>query len=88
MKKAMFTLVLIILLVLPASLAAAPNFPVKPVEVVVGFAAGGGTHLAAELLTLEATTYLGQPIQVTCKPGAGGAIGATYVAAEIGRAHV
>lgn len=81
MKKAMFTLVLIILLVLPASLAAAPNFPVKPVEVVVGFAAGGGTHLAAELLTPEATTYLGQPIQVTCKPGAGGAIGATYVAA-------
>lgn len=78
MKKTALALVLAIL-TLPA-LFAAPNFPVKPVEVVVGFAAGGGTHLAAELLTVEAPKFLGQPIQITCKPGAGGAIGATYVA--------
>lgn len=71
---------LALLLALPALAFAAPGFPAKPVEVIVGFAAGGGTHLAAELLTPEATKYLGQPIQVTCKPGAGGAIGATAVA--------
>ncbi len=56
------------------------DFPNKPVEVVVGFSAGGGTHLAAELLTPQASEFLGQPIQITCKPGAGGAIGATSVA--------
>ena len=56
------------------------DFPNKPVEMVVGFSAGGGTHLAAELLTPEASKFLGQPIQITCKPGAGGAIGATAVA--------
>lgn len=60
--------------------ALAGDFPGKPVEIVVGFSAGGGTHLAAEMLTPEATALLGQPIQITCKPGAGGAIGATYVA--------
>ena len=80
MKKSILALAAI-LLALPAALFAAPSFPVKPVEVVVGFAAGGGTHLAAELLTVEASKFLGQPIQITCKPGAGGAIGATYVAA-------
>lgn len=69
----------------PKTEPVAPNeqkvdFPNKPVEVVVGFAAGGGTHLAAELLTPEASELLGQPIQITCKPGAGGAIGATSVA--------
>ncbi|TXT47496.1 MAG: hypothetical protein FD137_1080 [Spirochaetes bacterium] len=62
MKKTALALVLAIL-TLPA-LFAAPNFPVKPVEVVVGFAAGGGTHLAAELLTVEAPKFLGQPIQM------------------------
>ena len=58
----------------------ATDFPTKPVEIMVGFSAGGGTHLAAELLTPEAPNFLGQPIQITCKPGAGGAVGATAVA--------
>ncbi len=56
------------------------DFPTKPVELIVGFAAGGGTHIAAELLSPEATEFLGKPLQITTKPGAGGAIGATYVA--------
>lgn len=66
--------------VLAATFIGAADFPTKPVEVVVGFSAGGGTHLAAELLVPEAPKFLGQPIQITCKPGAGGAIGATSVA--------
>jgi len=56
------------------------DFPNKPIEIIVGFSAGGGTHLAAELLSPEALTLIGQPIQITCKPGAGGAVGATSVA--------
>lgn len=56
------------------------NYPTKPIELVVGYAAGGGTHLAAELLSPDANKYLGQPLNIVCKPGAGGAVGATYVA--------
>lgn len=65
----------------PAS-SAAPvlNYPTKPIEMIVGFSAGGGTHLAAELLSPDAQKYLGQPLNIVCKPGAGGAIGASYVA--------
>ena len=61
------------------STSLAAQFPTKPIEIIVGYSAGGGTHLAAELLVPGAEKYLGQPIKVTCKPGAGGAIGATYV---------
>lgn len=60
--------------------ASAAQFPTKPIELIVGYSAGGGTHLAAELLVPGADKYLGQPIKVTCKPGAGGAIAATYAA--------
>lgn len=60
--------------------AADLNYPTKPIELVVGMSAGGGTHLAAELLSPQAQEFLGQPLNITCKPGAGGAVGATYVA--------
>ena len=63
-----------------ASSAPALNYPTKPIEMIVGFSAGGGTHLAAELLSPDAQKYLGQPLNIVCKPGAGGAIGATSVA--------
>lgn len=56
------------------------DYPTKPIELVVPYAAGGGTHLAAELLSPDAQKYLGQPLNIVCKPGAGGSIGATYVA--------
>jgi len=56
------------------------KYPEKPIELVVGYSAGGGTYLAAELLTPNAAEYLGQPINIVCKPGAGGSVGATYAA--------
>ena len=59
---------------------AALDFPNKPIELIVGYAAGGGTHLAAELLSPDASKCLGQPLNIVCKPGAGGAVGATYAA--------
>lgn len=56
------------------------DYPTKPIELIVPYAAGGGTHLAAELLSPDAQEYLGQPLSIVCKPGAGGAIGANYAA--------
>lgn len=58
--------------------AAAPGqpYPTKPVEIVVPFAAGGGTDLISRLVA----DYLGkkwnQPILVVNKPGGGGIVGA------------
>lgn len=62
------------------SASTAIDYPTKPIELIVGYAAGGGTHLAAELLSPDAQQYLGQPFNIVCKPGAGGAVGANYVA--------
>ena len=67
-------------LIFTACAVSAADYPRKPITMVVGYAAGGGTHLAAEILAPGAEKYLGQPLEVICKPGAGGAIGATYVA--------
>jgi len=78
-KHVCFALFLCLFAVSPAAEAQAANYPRKPLEIVVPYAAGGGTHIACEILVPGADKFLGQPLQVTCKPGAGGAIGATYV---------
>lgn len=59
--------------------ASAAGYPERPIQVVVPYSPGGGTHLSAEILVPNAEDFLGQPIQIITKPGAGGAVGATFV---------
>jgi tripartite-type tricarboxylate transporter receptor subunit TctC len=61
--------------------AAAQDYPTKPIEVVVGFAPGGGTDTIARTVADMAQKHLGQPMVVVNKPGASGIIGAQQVAA-------
>lgn len=63
-------------------LGATPVFawPDKPIEIVVGFAAGGGTDITARTLALHLAKSLGGQVVVNNKPGASGAIGLSYVA--------
>jgi tripartite-type tricarboxylate transporter receptor subunit TctC len=62
------------------NLAAGPDFPNKPLTVVVGFSPGG-TDLLLRGFTDKMTKYLGQqPISFVYKTGASGAIAASYVA--------
>jgi len=56
------------------------NFPVKPIRLVVPYAAGGGTDILARQIAKQAGDYMGQPIIVDNKPGAGTVLGASEVA--------
>ena len=60
-------------------LVGAQEYPSKSIEVVVGFAPGGGTDMVARAISDVAAKYLGQPLVVNNKPGATGIIGSQYV---------
>ncbi|XUY29612.1 tripartite tricarboxylate transporter substrate binding protein [Agrobacterium sp. rho-8.1] len=65
-----------------AALPAAAEYPEKPIEMVVAFAPGGGTDIAARSIALFMEKHLGDgaKIAVINKPGAGGEIGWTTLA--------
>jgi len=60
--------------------ALSQGFPNKPVRIVVPFPAGGPTDVLTRSLADKLGASLGQPVVVENKPGAGGAIGADFVA--------
>ncbi len=63
-------------------LLARAEFPDKPIAVVVGYAAGGGTDVLARTVAPYVEKYLGGNAKLVIKnvPGAGGQIGFTQVA--------
>lgn len=73
-------LVVMLAVALGASTADAQTaYPTKPVDVVVGFAPGGGADVAARLIAAYASKKLGQPVNVVNMPGASGITGALHV---------
>jgi tripartite-type tricarboxylate transporter receptor subunit TctC len=63
-----------------AAPAAAEDWPSKPIRVMVGFGAGGGTDVATRIVAEPLGEVLGQRIIVENKPGAGGTIAGDLVA--------
>lgn len=51
------------------------NYPTKPIELIVPFAAGGGTDLVARALAESLKSELGQDVVVINKIGGSGAVG-------------
>jgi tripartite-type tricarboxylate transporter receptor subunit TctC len=58
---------------------AAEPYPSKPVTLVVPFGPGGNADLAARALAVVAEKYLGQPLVIINRAGAGGILGSQLV---------
>ncbi len=58
----------------------AATFPDKPLKIVVTFTTGGAPDILARIIGERLTAAWGQPVIVDNKPGAGGNVGADFVA--------
>ena len=63
-----------------AAAAAADTYPSKPIRIVIGTPAGGGSELQARYVGQALTQAWGQPVVVDPRPGASGNIAAEHVA--------
>lgn len=59
--------------------ASAQSFPQRPITLVVGLAAGGGTDINARIFAERISRNIGQRVIVDNRPGAGGGVAAAYV---------
>ena len=60
--------------------ANAQNYPNRPIRMVVGFPAGGGTDITARLVGDKLSKAWGQPVIIDNRAGAGGIIATEFVA--------
>ncbi|HYA07848.1 MAG TPA: tripartite tricarboxylate transporter substrate-binding protein, partial [Xanthobacteraceae bacterium] len=81
MPRAAFAFALALLPCCVAGLAPAQNagFPERPIRMVVGFAAGGSTDVAARIVAQKMSEILGQSVVVEDRTGASGLIAAEDV---------
>jgi tripartite-type tricarboxylate transporter receptor subunit TctC len=63
-----------------AGAAQAETFPDRPVRIVVGFAAGGASDVAARVIASAMSTALGQQVVIDNRPGASTSIAGDIVA--------
>jgi tripartite-type tricarboxylate transporter receptor subunit TctC len=67
--------------IVPASAQEDPaQYPTRPIQIIVGFAAGGGNDIIARIFGQKLSESLGQPVIVENKPGGGAIVATEYVA--------
>ena len=79
MIRTILALVALVALV-ASSLAAAQDYPTKPMHMSVAFPPGGPTDIIARLLSTQLSARLGQPVVVENKVGASGNLATQEVA--------
>ena len=75
-----FLLGLLVILGLPAPVAAEGDYPSRPVKIVVGFGPGSAADLTARVLAQRLSKTMGQQFIVENKPGGGSTVAAEQVA--------
>jgi len=80
MNRRIASLTLALALSLVSILAAAQAWPSKPIKYIVPFAPGGTTDILGRTIADKLSIALGQPVVIENKPGAGGGLGAEFVA--------
>jgi tripartite-type tricarboxylate transporter receptor subunit TctC len=63
-----------------SAIQAQDSWPSRPLRIVHGFGSGGPVDFLSRLIAPVLSERLGQPVLVEGKPGAGGTLGATFVA--------
>ncbi len=71
-----------------ASAQPAPSFPSRPIQMLIGFPAGGGADLIARSLQNTFQAQLGQPLVIRNVTGAGGTIASNQVAQAQPDGHI
>src|SRR6478609_6712012 len=80
MMKLSFAIAALALVALVTPDASAQSYPSKPIRLIVPFTPGGGVDINARLVAPKLQEYLGQPVIVESRPGAGTNIGNEFVA--------
>ena len=83
MKRGLLGLLAALLLAAASAFgpAFAQSFPSKPITLICPWPAGGGTDMHLRKFAEIATKQLGQPVVIENKPGAGGTVGPSTMAA-------
>jgi tripartite-type tricarboxylate transporter receptor subunit TctC len=82
LRATLSALVLTVLAIAPA--AAQTDYPARPIRMVVGYGAGGGSDILARLVGAKLSQILGQQVVIENRPGSAGRLGAEYVSKQPG----
>lgn len=87
MAKSIWAVAACAIWVASAGTAQAQQWPIKPVHIVVPFVPGGATDVLGRLYAERLGPLLGHPVVIENKPGAGGNVGASFVAKSAPDGH-
>ena len=80
--QTLFRILLLAAAMIPAASALAQPYPNRPIKFVVPFPPGGNLDFIARVIQPRLAEYLGQPVVIDNKGGAGGIVGAEYAAKQ------